>query len=606
MGNSNKKNKIQNFENNSLIIQNNYLDPTIVFNNKLTEYSPFYSNFYYFCQWMTYFNFYKNYYKYYNENYENINNPDFPNLQTMKNGPNDFNVFRIIKAIDNLKVAKFEDFNYKELMILNDEVIEDVDNLENNLNLHNKELIEKIYIILTDVYDNAYKKYCSILYHGPPNNLRWICWFNLAVINYSDSKFDDLIKENEEIYNKLVNKKIKRKFSRAINNDLKEWFYRYGEVRFGTLFNILKVFYLYFKQLDYEHGMDKIAGYFYIISDFNEFETFFLLRYLYSKNYGLKYEEFFLKNRSFLNLFIFTIRQLLKERIPKIYFKIKKFSIDDDNWLLNWYKFLFTQQFNFSIVVRIIDCIFAYGLEYLYNITLAIIKINEKKLLETFNEMDFINVFTQIKFESEKEIVDYRENIIKISKEFHISKEIFEHIKKKFFQTDICDKDYFNQIELEEKKSDKNDNEEYKFIENIIKKINNGKNKNEEYESELNENEKKSFINSNNSNSNNSNDESNSNNNNSNTQNKLSPNETNENLFLNNSEKEKEIKEENFKLFGNLDMKSEHTPILLFYNNNNNNESNIENNNNNENKNIEGFLNSIQKDETLNDISFEI
>ena len=34
MGNSNKKNKIQKFENNSLIIQNNYLDPTIVFNNK--------------------------------------------------------------------------------------------------------------------------------------------------------------------------------------------------------------------------------------------------------------------------------------------------------------------------------------------------------------------------------------------------------------------------------------------------------------------------------------------------------------------------------------------------------------------------------------------
>ncbi len=202
----------------------------------------------------------------------------------------------------------------------------------------------------------------------------------------------------------------------------------------------------------------------------------------------------FFKKKSFLNLFIFTIRQLLKERISKIYFKIKKFSIDDDNWLLNWYKFLFTQQFNFSIVVRIIDCIFAYGLEYLYNITLAIIKINEKKLLETFNEMDFINVFTQIKFESEKEIVDYRENIIKISKEFHISKEIFEHIKKKFFQTDICDKDYFNQIELEEKKSDKNDNEEYKFIENIIKKINNEKNKNEEYISEINDFEKKVLV----------------------------------------------------------------------------------------------------------------
>ncbi len=36
-----------------------------------------------------------------------------------------------------------------------------------------------------------------------------------------------------------------------------------------------------------------MAGYFYIISDFNEYETFLLLRYMYSKYYGLKYEEIF-------------------------------------------------------------------------------------------------------------------------------------------------------------------------------------------------------------------------------------------------------------------------------------------------------------------------
>jgi hypothetical protein len=424
-------------------------------------------------------------------------------------------------------------------------------------------------------------------------------WFNLAKIHFNDSTIDDLIEENKEIYNKLSNKKIKRKISRPIMNDLKEWFYRYGERRFDTLFNILKAFYLYFKELDYEHGMDKIAGYFFIISDFNEYETFFLLRYLYSKNYGLKYEEFFLKNRSFLNLFIFTIRQLLKERIPKIYFKIKKFSIDDENWLINWYKFLFTQQFNFSIVVRIIDCIFAYGLEYLYNITLAIIKINEKKLLQTFNEKDFIDVFSSFKFESENDLINYRENIIKIAKEFHIKPEMLEHIRNKYFQTDICDKEYFNQIELEEKKTDKNDNDEFRFIENIIKKINNEKNNNEENESILNNFEKKSSSSSNN----NSNSESKSknSNSNSNSKNKLSPNETNE--IINNKSKF----EDDYQFFGNLDIKSEHNPILLVYNNDNINEMNDQNNkNNNENKSNEGFLNTIQKDETLNDISFEI
>ena len=75
----------------------------------------------------------------------------------------------------------------------------------------------------------------------------------------------------------------------------------------------------------------------------------------------------------------------------------------------------------------------------------------KKKLLYTFNEVDFINVFTQIKFESIKEIIDYSENIIKLSKEFHISSEIFQY-KKNFFQTNTRDKEYFNQKEAEEKK----------------------------------------------------------------------------------------------------------------------------------------------------------
>ena len=413
MGNKHNEQQIEETE--------QFFSPSNVFNSKLTQYTPFYSNFYYFCQWMAKFNFYINFIP--KEN-------DITHLVIMKNGPNDFNVFKIIKAIDKLKVKNFEDFNYNELLIIKNELTEDVDNVEENINLHNKELIERLYNILTKVYHIFPIKYQKILLRGPPNNHRWICWLTAAKINYKITSRKDLMKENYDIFNYLNSKNLKRKYKRLITNDINNSFMFFTPEKLRMLYNILKALTLYFNTIEYIPGTDKIAGYLYLISDFNENETFLLLRYLYSPYYGLKYREFLIENSPLLNLYCFTNHQLIKDRFPKVFQKIKKMNVDRDLWYGKWFQFLFVQSFIFPIVTRFIDCIFGFGLDFLYNLSLSFVKNFEEKLLSSIDSNEFLNIF-QLTLSLDDDIVKFREKIIKYANGINIKETLLEKIKKK-------------------------------------------------------------------------------------------------------------------------------------------------------------------------------
>ena len=573
MGNKHNEQQIEETE--------QFFSPSNVFNSKLTQYTPFYSNFYYFCQWMAKFNFYVNFIP--KEN-------DITHLVIMKNGPNDFNVFKIIKAIDKLKVKNFEDFNYNELLIIKNELTEDVDNVEENINLHNKELIERLYNILTKVYHIFPIKYQKILLRGPPNNHRWICWLTAAKINYKITSRKDLMKENYDIFNYLNSKNLKRKYKRLITNDINNSFMFFTPEKLRMLYNILKALTLYFNTIEYIPGTDKIAGYLYLISDFNENETFLLLRYLYSPYYGLKYREFLIENSPLLNLYCFTNHQLIKDRFPKVFQKIKKMNVDRDLWYGKWFQFLFVQSFIFPIVTRFIDCIFGFGLDFLYNLSLSFVKNFEEKLLCSIDSNEFLNIF-QLTLSLDDDIVKFREKIIKYANGINIKETLLEKIKKKYYQTEYCDSDYFFETYKEICEADKLNNEEYKMIENILEEISlnnseNSKEKNEEENEEEEEENKK-----NQSEENEEEDE--------NEESEESENE---------SENENEENEEN-ESFESLEIQSEHQPIKIsnmikekdsFDSNEINTDTNLT-----EQKNSFRLINSIHKDESIDFPSFD-
>lgn len=414
------------------------------FTPQVKNYIPAYSNFYYFTEWMTNFEFYKTVHTFEHKDNEQCIMYD---IILMKNGPNDFNVFKLIKAIDKLENKNFDDFNYLELMIIN----QDWENLLQsshpeetsetdpetamrirNINLHNEELVAKLTSLLEDLYKTFPKKFKKILDIGPPNNLRWILWSTMAKINYEkvDNKIDF---ENERLYYLLLNRKLKKKTQSKILEEIKNIsFYPFkSKEPAQVLFSLLKAYSLYDITMGYQQRMEIIVSYLLIISDFNENKTFLFMRYFFSSYYGLKFREILLEENNSLNLFLFTMDELIFERFPKIFETMKNLRVKSESIFILWIQSFFTSQFPFVVCIRFWDCIFGNGLNFMYNILLGIIKFSENELLSSDDDIDFIKTF-DYDFSDETFVVNFREKVVQFALGIRITQNLIEKIQSNY------------------------------------------------------------------------------------------------------------------------------------------------------------------------------
>ena len=441
MGNKSDKKK----ENESLGKQSKF---NILLLPKSKNYTPAYSNFYYFTEWLTNFNFYTTIHTLYSQEDEASSN--MFHIVIMKNGPNDFNVFKVIKAIDQLENKNFDDFNYLELMILNqdwDDLIQTSQVEEStetdpetaakvrNINLHNQELIEKFYILLEDLYTSKQKKYNKILIRGPPNNIRWMFWLTLAKIHYMNKDKEDSVEsDNGKIYNALLNRKIKKRRKNKIINDISnnKHFPFKARAQQDMLFNVIKAITLYAPNIEYKSELQTIAGYLLVISDFNELQTFLFLRYFLSSSYGLKFRTFFIENNdnNTKEMFEYTLNELIKERFPKVFSLLNNIKCKA-NLGSDLAGTLFTLNFPFAVCVRFWDCIIANGLSFIFNIILGLIKYSEKDILQSNDEDDFLSCF-EYNLQNEEEVIAFREKIIEFSLMFTINSTLLSKIKSNF------------------------------------------------------------------------------------------------------------------------------------------------------------------------------
>lgn len=479
MGNKSDKKK----ENESLTKQSK---SNILLLPKSQNYTPAYSNFYYFTEWLTNFNFYTTIHTLYSQ--EEEASSDMFHIVIMKNGPNDFNVFKVIKAIDQLENKNFDDFNYLELMILNqdwDDLIQTSQVEEStetdpetaakvrNINLHNQELIEKFYILLEDLYTSKLKKYNKILIRGPPNNIRWMFWLTIAKIHYMNKDKEDSVEsDNEKIYNALLRKKIKNRRKNKIINDISnnKHFPFKARAQQDMLFNIIKAITLYAPNIDYKSELQTIAGYLLIISDFSELQTFLFLRYLLSSSFGLKFRTFFIENNdnNTKEIFAYTLNELIKERFPKVFSILNNMKCKA-SWGSDFAGTLFTLNFPFVVCVRFWDCIIANGLSFIFNIILGLIKYSETDILQSNDEDDFLSCF-EYNLQNEEAAIAFREKIIEFALMFTINSTLITKIQSNFNSSHSR-----SQIIS-------NDNDEEKIIQDIFKKCDEAENELKEFD----------------------------------------------------------------------------------------------------------------------------
>jgi len=292
------------------------------------------------------------------------------------------------------------------------------------------------------VYD--IKKIKKILLIYPINNLRWIIWLALARAKYKKTQ-NVLNVSNSDIYSELVEKVELKDDSLMfeLHNTLKEL--KVYKCNWSiSLYKIIKCLLLYERDTKYESGMNILIGVPLLISDCNEEDTFFFARYLFSSYYGLGLSFFFAKDELLLNYLVFIVHILTKEKFPDIYEHLKFLNIVDDLWIKKWLKTFFSSIFDLSITIRVWDCVIAVGLKFLVNYSLAIFEYFRDKYMSLKKVKDFLEFFDydlRKKYQTKKDIIFFRENIIKLAQSYNIPDGKYQLLEKEYLSLLFYDKD---------------------------------------------------------------------------------------------------------------------------------------------------------------------
>ncbi len=408
------------------------------------------SDFFNFTEWILGFQFYI---KLQNDNGR------ITKLITKHLGSNEKNIFKVIKAIDQLEGKEFHEFtnslslqsskrsNNTKFYSNNNNIninrtgINLNDNMKNSENSNIKVINNNdLRLILSNFIDrlctNKIKKIQKILLIGPPNNIRWLIWLSIAKNKFFEIESLTGV-NNSQIYNNLINYSPNPEIDKQIREDLKNTLpnikYFKNQNWLNSLYNILKVFSIYDKKIGYKKGMNDIVGNILIVSDCNEVESFQFLRYLFSNYYGLAIREFFKDDSIRFNFYSFLINELIRERIFPIYEIISKLQIEKEMWLDKWIITLYGILFDFSINIRLFDCMIALGLNFLINYTLGLLKYYQNVIVQFKDRNSFLNFFERkLKFKTDNDIFIYRERIVKLALEFNISHATIKRIEDKF------------------------------------------------------------------------------------------------------------------------------------------------------------------------------
>ena len=305
----------------------------------------------------------------------------------------------------------------------------------NNNNNYNSNLYNELIFIMEKICLYDIKKIQKILLIYPINNLRWIIWLAVAKSKYYQTQ-NKINISNADIYNELVNKVevINDSLMFELHSTLKEL--KVFKCNWSLcLYRIIKCLLLYKKDLKYQSGMNILLGVPLLISDCKEEDTFFFARYLFSSYYGLGLCYFFGEDELLLNYLVFIVLYLTKEKFPDIHNLLTKLNIAEDLWIKKWIKTFFSSVFDLSITIRLWDCVIGVGLKFLVNYTLAIFEFFKDKILQLKKVKYFLEFFDydlKKKYTKQKDIINFRENIIKLAQSYNIPDGKYQLIEKEY------------------------------------------------------------------------------------------------------------------------------------------------------------------------------
>jgi hypothetical protein len=272
-------------------------------------------------------------------------------------------------------------------------------------------------------YTNNSERFLERVFKGPPDSFRWLSWLICAEIPECRQR-EFFLKNYLEKIDEKTDNQIKKDLNRTIMEiSLSKYSYDSSIDKFceedptlNYLYRVLRAFSNNDKEVSYCQGMNFIAGFILIVSEFNETETFYMLIALFSETFGTKFgiRGFFSENFPLLKAYIFIFNHFFQKKMPQLKEHFKKLEIPDEVWISKWIQTLFTICLPIDATMRVWDCIMSDGLEFLISFSIAFVKNFEEDLLklgDSFEVIEFFrNIFTGKNDKEEEHLINVDNN----------------------------------------------------------------------------------------------------------------------------------------------------------------------------------------------------
>ncbi|WRT63762.1 uncharacterized protein IL334_000687 [Kwoniella shivajii] len=185
----------------------------------------------------------------------------------------------------------------------------------------------------------------------------------------------------EETYKALL--KLPSSHEKAINKDLNRTFpnHKYfqdcGGIGQEGLFMVVKAYSLYDPEVGYTQGLAFIVAA--LLLNMPDEEAFCVLVRLMD-SYNLR--SHYTAEMHGLQLRLFQFDRLVEEILPLVHTHFVRQGVKSSIYAAQWFMTLFSYRFPLSLVYRVLDIVFAEGIEAIFRFSLALLKKSEDKLLE--------------------------------------------------------------------------------------------------------------------------------------------------------------------------------------------------------------------------------
>lgn len=206
--------------------------------------------------------------------------------------------------------------------------------------------------------------------NGIPEAIRGMVWQLI-----SKSTHPDL----EDAYRNLLSRSSP--FEKLITRDLSRTFPNHEYFQQGAkgqtdLFHVMKAYSLYDPEVGYCQGLTFVVGP--LLLNMPDEEAFCVLVRL-MKEYSMR--GFYTPKMEGLQLRLYQFDKLLQEHLPAIFKHLNKEGIRSSMYASQWFLTLFAYRFPLPIVFRILDILFAEGLEVIFRFSIALLKKNQDAIL---------------------------------------------------------------------------------------------------------------------------------------------------------------------------------------------------------------------------------